>query len=193
MEFGRKLKKQRTYNFNQLGGIDSSEIITQSDVMKKLLDQIDQIAATDSTVLISGETGVGKELVARRIHQQSPRQSKPLVVVDPTTIPEHLFESELFGHEKGAFTAADRQKSGRLELSHRGTLFIDEVGEIPPAIQVKFLRVLQEKTMTRLGGTKTIYSDFRLIATTNRNLAEEVALGKTFIIASMLFRSCYRL
>jgi transcriptional regulator with PAS, ATPase and Fis domain len=100
-----------------------------------------------------------------------------MVIVDPTTIPETLIESELFGHEKGAFTGADRQKLGRIELAHRGTLFIDEVGEIPKSSQVKLLRVLQEKTLIRVGGTKTIMSDFRLIAATNRDLADEVAAG----------------
>jgi transcriptional regulator with GAF, ATPase, and Fis domain len=129
-------------------------------------------------VLISGETGVGKELLARRLHKMSPRRDYPLITVDPTTIPENLVESELFGHEKGAFTGADRQKNGRMVLAHGGTLFIDEVGEIPKSTQVKLLRVLQEKTLVRVGGTQTISSDFRLVAATNRDLAEEVAAGR---------------
>ena len=154
------------------------EIVGESSRIKAVLTQVDQVAPTDSTVLILGETGVGKELVARRIHQQSRRCDMPLIVVDPTAIPEGLVESELFGHEKGAFTGADRQKKGLLELAHQGTLFIDEVGEIPKSIQVKLLRALQEKTIQRLGGTKPLFSDFRLIAATNRDLAGQVAAGR---------------
>lgn len=154
------------------------EIVGESDPVKEMLARIDQVAATDSSVLILGETGVGKELVARRIHQLSHRRHMPLVIVDPTTIAEGLVESELFGHEKGAFTGADHRKKGRLELSHQGTLFIDEVGEIPKSIQVKLLRALQEKTTMRVGGTTPIFTDFRLIAATNRDLAGEVAAGR---------------
>jgi transcriptional regulator with GAF, ATPase, and Fis domain len=154
------------------------EIVGRSDLISDMMAQMAQVAATDSTVLILGETGVGKELVARRIHQMSNRRDMPLVIVDPTTIAEGLVESELFGHEKGAFTGADRRKKGRLELSHKGTLFVDEVGEIPKSIQVKLLRAIQEKTTMRVGGTKPIYTDFRLIAATNRDLAEEVVAGR---------------
>ena len=176
--FSRRIEKKVTRMQSQFGQTDTPEIIAQSPVMEKILDQADSVAVTSSTVLILGETGVGKELVARRIHQQSQRRNNPLVVVDPTAIPENLVESELFGHEKGAFTGAERQKRGRIEIAHRGTLFIDEVGEIPKSIQVKFLRSLQEKTMMRVGGTTTISTDFRLIAATNRDLAEEVAAGR---------------
>ena len=170
------------------------EIVGESSRIKAVLTQVDQVAPTDSTVLILGETGVGKELVARRIHQQSRRCDMPLIVVDPTAIPEGLVESELFGHEKGAFTGADRQKKGLLELAHQGTLFIDEVGEIPKSIQVKLLRALQEKTIQRLGGTKPLFSDFRLIAATNRDLAGQVAAGsgRTSITGSTSFPSRYR-
>lgn len=157
---------------------DSPEILTQSPAMEKILAQADQVAASESTVLILGETGVGKELLARRIHRMSPRRDRALVIVDPTSIPENLVESELFGYEKGAFTGADRQKKGRMELAHRGTLFFDEVGDVPKSIQIKLLRVLQEKTLVRVGGTQTISSDFRLVAATNRDLAEEVAAGR---------------
>jgi transcriptional regulator with GAF, ATPase, and Fis domain/tetratricopeptide (TPR) repeat protein len=166
---------------DQMGHLESAEgtdIITRNPAMKHLLDQADRIAASVSTVLISGETGTGKELLARRIHQMSERKTRPLVIIDPTAIPENLVESELFGYEKGAFTGADRQKKGRLELAHTGTLFIDEIGEIPKSIQVKLLRAIQEKTMVRIGGAKTIHSHFRLIAATNRDLAEEVAAGR---------------
>ncbi len=177
-EFSRQMEQKTSDQLSLLESGDSQEIITQSPSMIKTLAQTDHIAASDSTVLILGETGVGKELLARRIHQMSHRKNNPMIIVDPTVIPENLVESELFGHEKGAFTGADRQKKGRMELANKGTLFIDEVGEIPKSIQVKLLRAIQEKTMTRIGGTKSIYSDFRLVAATNRDLAEEVAAGR---------------
>jgi transcriptional regulator with GAF, ATPase, and Fis domain len=158
--------------------LDKKEMIAQSKTMTELLDQADQIARTESTVLILGETGTGKELLAKRIHAKSARSEAPFVVVDSTTIPENLLESELFGHERGAFTGADRQKIGRIELAHQGTLFLDEVGELPLSAQVKLLRVLQEKTFNRVGGNRTINSDFRLIAATSRDLAAEVAAGR---------------
>ena len=146
--------------------------------MMDVLAQVDQVAGSDCTVLILGETGVGKELLAQRVHRQSGRRDDPFVILDATTIPENLVESELFGHEKGAFTGADRRKVGRLELAHGGTVFIDEVSEIPKSIQAKFLRVLQEKTLVRVGGMQTISSDFRLVAASNRDLAAEVAAGR---------------
>ncbi|MDY6822415.1 MAG: sigma 54-interacting transcriptional regulator [Thermodesulfobacteriota bacterium] len=155
-----------------------TEIVGNSSALNKIFSQINQVAVTDSTIVILGETGVGKELIAGRIHDQSHRRDRPLVVIDPTTIPENLMESELFGHEKGAFTGADRQQKGRMEVAHKGTLFIDEVGEIPRSVQVKLLRAIQEKTFMRVGGTRTIFSDFRLIVATNRDLAQEVAAGR---------------
>jgi transcriptional regulator with GAF, ATPase, and Fis domain/tetratricopeptide (TPR) repeat protein len=177
-EFSRQMEQKTADQLGQLEPTDSLTIITQSPAMQKTLKQTDRIALSDSTVLILGETGVGKELLARRIHQMSHRKNNPMIIVDPTVLPENLVESELFGHEKGAFTGADRQKKGRMELANKGTLFIDEVGEIPKSIQVKLLRAIQEKTMTRIGGTQNITSDFRLVAATNRNLAEEVAAGR---------------
>ncbi len=156
---------------------DGLNFLTQHPVMLGILRQADQIATSDAPVLILGETGVGKELLARRLHQASSRRQSPLVIVDATTIPENLVESELFGYEKGAFTGADRRKLGRLELAHQGTLFIDEIGEISKTNQSKLLRALQEKTFTRLGGTRTLDADFRLIVATNRDLAAEVAAG----------------
>ena len=159
-------------------GGQSYEIITRSPTMVQVLDQADRVAATDSSILILGETGVGKELLARRIHENSRRVDKPLVIVDPSTMPETLVESELFGYEKGAFTGADRQKKGRLELADGGTLFIDEIGDIPLPVQVKLLRVLQEKTIMRVGSTRTLITDFRLIAATNRDIAQMVARGE---------------
>lgn len=155
--------------------LDKNGLIYQSPVMAELINQIDMAACSNSTILILGETGVGKELMARRVHTSSPRRDNAFVVVDATTISEGLFESELFGHEKGAFTSADRQKKGRLELADKGTLFIDEIGELPKSTQVKFLRAIQERSFFRVGGTRIIHSDFRLIAATNRDLAEEVA------------------
>jgi transcriptional regulator with GAF, ATPase, and Fis domain/tetratricopeptide (TPR) repeat protein len=151
------------------------ELIVESPAVLRVLEQADRIADSETTVLILGETGVGKELFARRMHAKSSRSDGPFVVVDLTTIPEGLVESELFGHEKGAFTGADRQKPGRFELADRGTLFIDEVGEIPAPVQAKLLRAIQEKAFYRVGGTRPLRSDFRLVAATNRNLAEEVA------------------
>ncbi|MBN2297291.1 MAG: sigma 54-interacting transcriptional regulator [Deltaproteobacteria bacterium] len=160
------------------GSLSPDGIISESSVMSDVLSQGDRVAATDATVLITGETGVGKELLARMIHNASRRRNGPFVVVDLAAVPETLVESELFGHEKGSFTGADRQKSGRVELAHTGTLFIDEIGDVPLSAQVKLLRVIQEKSFTRVGGTRTIASDFRLIAATNRDLARDVADGR---------------
>jgi transcriptional regulator with GAF, ATPase, and Fis domain len=157
--------------------LEEQKLVYQSQVMIDIIKQIDIAASSDSTILFLGETGVGKELAARRVHAMSPRQDKPFIVVDPTAIPETLIESELFGHEKGAFTGAAQQKKGRLELADKGTLFIDEIGELPKSIQVKLLRAIQERQFYRVGGTRMYRSDFRLIAATNRNLAAEVASG----------------
>ena len=178
LAFSRRVEQKASANLAQMGQPNPTEIVTRCPAMLNILDQIDRIAVSDSTVLILGDTGVGKELLALRLHNMSRRRDHPLVVVDPSMMPESLVESELFGHEKGAFTGADRQKPGRLELAHRGTLFIDEVGEIPKSVQVKLLRALQEKTVVRVGGTQTISCDFRLVAATNRDLAEEVSAGR---------------
>ncbi len=152
--------------------------VSENRNMAKIYQQAGKLAKTDATILLMGETGTGKEHMARWIHRQSARADKPFIIIDPTTVTENLFESELFGHEKGAFTGANRQKPGRIELAHNGTLFIDEMGEIPLTIQVKLLRVLQEKTFMRVGGTRTLSSDFRLIVATNRDLKTEVAEGR---------------
>ncbi len=157
---------------------EKSRIIARSQAMARVLEQVDQVAQTESTVIITGETGTGKELVARRIHEKSMRAKGPFIVVDSTTIPENLLESELFGHEKGAFTGADKRKIGRIEMAHQGTLFIDEIGELPLSAQVKLLRALQEKEFYRVGGTRVITSNFRLVAATNRDLAQEVGQGR---------------
>ena len=151
------------------------EIIGQSGALNQALEQISIVAPTDSTVLIQGETGTGKELIARAIHNLSERRSRTFVKLNCAAIPTGLLESELFGHEKGAFTGAIGQKIGRFELAHGGTLFLDEVGDIPLELQSKFLRVLQEQEFERLGSTRTIHVDIRLVAATNRDLAAMVA------------------
>jgi len=153
------------------------EIIGRSAAIRTVLQDIETVAPTDSTVLICGETGTGKELVARAIHERSPRSSKPFVKLNCAAIPTGLLESELFGHEKGAFTGAIMQRTGRFELANHGTAFLDEIGEIPLELQPKLLRVLQEREFERLGSTRTIKTDARLIAATNRNLAACVEDG----------------
>jgi transcriptional regulator with GAF, ATPase, and Fis domain len=153
------------------------EIVGQSDAIKYVLFKITQVAPTDTTVLITGETGTGKELVARAIHGASSRKDRPLIKVNCGALSPTLIESELFGHEKGAFTGAVGRKQGRFELAHGGTIFLDEIGELPPELQVKLLRVIQESEFERLGGNKTIKVDVRIIAATNRNLKLEVDQG----------------
>jgi formate hydrogenlyase transcriptional activator len=153
------------------------EIVGDSAALRRVLQQVEAVAATDATVLVLGETGTGKELVARALHEHSPRRERTFVKLNCAAIPTGLLESELFGHEKGAFTGAISQKVGRFELAHKGTLFLDEVGDIPPELQPKLLRVLQEQEFERLGSTRTIRTDVRLVAATNRDLAAMVAEG----------------
>lgn len=148
------------------------EIITENPEMRKLKDLIKQVARTNTTVLVTGETGTGKELIARAIHHQSLRKAKLFVKVNCAALAEGVLESELFGHERGAFTDAYIQKRGRFELANGGTLFLDEIGDIPPATQAKLLRVLQEGEFERVGGEETIKVDVRIIAATNQNLTE---------------------
>ena len=150
------------------------QIIGNSAALESVLEQVEQVAPTDSTVLIQGETGTGKELVARAIHNLSARCGRPFIKLNCAAIPFDLLESELFGHERGAFTGAIAQKIGRFELADKGTLFLDEVGDIPPGLQPKLLRVLQEQEFERLGSTRTHRVDVRLVAATNRNLVEMV-------------------
>jgi transcriptional regulator with GAF, ATPase, and Fis domain len=153
-------------------------IIGNSSALESVLEQVKHVAPTDSTVLIGGETGTGKELVARAIHSSSFRRGRAFVKLNCAAIPLDLLESELFGHERGAFTGAIAQKIGRFELADKGTLFLDEVGDIPPALQPKLLRVLQEQEFERLGSNRTHQVDVRLVAATNRNLAEMVKRGE---------------
>jgi len=153
-------------------------IIGESPAIQEVLVKIEQMAPVSSTVLIEGESGTGKELVARAIHDLSPRRGKPFIAVNCAAIPDTLLESELFGHEKGAFTGAAERRLGRFELADSGTIFLDEVGEMTPATQVKLLRVLEDRTFFRVGGTQPIKVDVRVIAATNKSLKEEVALGR---------------
>jgi len=153
-------------------------IVGQSEAMRELFDFIEKVSRTDSTVLISGESGTGKELVARAIHYRSPRRSKPLVAVNCGALPQELLESELFGHVRGAFTGAVRDRKGRFELADGGTIFLDEVSEMSPALQVKLLRVLQEREFERVGDTRTVRVDIRVIAATNQDLDELVKQGR---------------
>jgi formate hydrogenlyase transcriptional activator len=154
------------------------DIIGESATLRRVLKQVETVASTDATVLIRGETGTGKDLVARALHDLSPRRARTLVKLNCAAIPTGLLESELFGHEKGAFTGAIAQKIGRFELAHQGTLFLDEVGDIPPELQPKLLRALQEQEFERLGSTRTVRVNVRLVAATNRDLAQMVGDGR---------------
>ncbi|MEK6697516.1 MAG: sigma-54 dependent transcriptional regulator [Nitrospirota bacterium] len=177
-----EVKKLRDENFRLKRDIGkcfrAPNIVGESQVMKHVFSLVDRVAATDSTVLILGESGTGKELIASAIHYQSGRKDKPLIKVNCAALPEGLIESELFGHERGAFTGAVKRKPGRFELADGGTIFLDEVGDLPPAAQAKLLRVLQERTIERIGGTESIKVDVRLIAATNKSLEDEVKAGR---------------
>jgi DNA-binding NtrC family response regulator len=153
-------------------------IIGESAPIQELLIRLEQMAPVSSTVLIQGESGSGKELVAKAIHDLSPRRGKPFIAVNCAALPETLLESELFGHEKGAFTGAAERRLGRFELADSGTIFLDEIGEIPPSVQVKLLRVLETRTFYRLGGVQPIKVDVRVVAATNRSLRDSVAMGE---------------
>src|SRR5579859_4046412 len=152
-------------------------VVARSARMQEVLAMVERVAQTNSTVLLGGESGVGKDLIARAIHEKSRRASGPFIKINSTAIPENLLESELFGYEKGAFTGAAASKPGKFELADKGTLFLDEIGDVPPATQVKLLRVLQEREFERLGGTKTVKVDVRMIAATNRDLRAALEQG----------------
>jgi transcriptional regulator with GAF, ATPase, and Fis domain len=156
---------------------DRDAMVGKSLPMRRVREQIAQVAPTDSTVLIQGETGTGKELVARAIHERSARRERPLIKLNCAALPRDLVESELFGHEKGAFTGATQQRRGRFELADGGTLFLDEAGELPLETQAKLLRVLQEREFERVGGTRSLRTNVRVIAATNRDLQTQVASG----------------
>jgi formate hydrogenlyase transcriptional activator len=174
-----QLKSDREYLRQELSGIDPCEaIIGLSSAIKQVLERARLVAVTNTSVLITGETGTGKELVARAIHEMSPRRERLLVKVNCAAISAGLVESELFGHEKGAFTGALARRKGRFELAHGGTLFLDEVGELPLEMQAKLLRVLQEREFERVGGSETVRVDVRVVAATNRNLTELVEAGR---------------
>lgn len=172
------IRENQYYRDEQMEFRPFGEIIGTSGVILQVQELIHKVAATPSTVLIHGETGVGKELIARAIHNTSPRKDKPFIRVNCAALPDTLIDSELFGHEKGAFTGAIKTKAGRFELAHQGTIFLDEISELPLPTQSRLLRILQEKEFQRVGGTRTFYSDFRLIAATNKNLEREVEKGR---------------
>ncbi len=177
-QLSEKRREQNVYLREEIETEHNAEgMIGRSPKMLRTLEEINRVACTDATVLITGETGVGKELVARAIHAHSPRSHHPMVKVNCAVIPEGLVESELFGHERGAFTSATSRRIGRFELTHDGVLFLDEVGELPLPVQAKFLRILQDGTFERVGGTETLSTNARIIAASNRDLVKSVAEG----------------
>ena len=176
---GRELALQKTQLLKELNNFKTlDKMVGKSAELRKVSETISKVAPSKATVLITGESGVGKELVADAIHNLSNRKDKPFVKVHCAALSESLLGSELFGHEKGSFTGADTMQKGRFELAHGGTIFLDEIGEINQSIQVKILRVLQEKKFERVGGEKTIDVDVRIVAATNKNLEEEVKAGR---------------
>lgn len=178
-ELKQKLEMENTYLQSEIDlSYNFNNIISSSKNYKKILTKVEQVADTDATVLVLGETGTGKELLARAIHKLSPRSERKLIKVNCSALPENLFESELFGHEKGAFTGAYQKKIGRFELANNGTIFLDEIGEMPLDMQTKLLRVLQEGEFERVGGNETLKVDVRIIAATNRDLEKGVQSGR---------------
>jgi len=173
------VRREADYLREELHGLyNYGEILGRSPALARTLDQVEQVAATDATVLLLGESGTGKELIARALHARSRRRDKPLIKVNCAALSAGLVESELFGHERGAFTGAAERRIGRFELAHQGTLFLDEVGDVPRDVQVKLLRVLQEREFERVGGTQTFRVDTRLVAATNRDLEARIAAGE---------------
>jgi len=175
----KRLQDQNTYLWEEIrSGQNFGDIIGDSPKLRKVKQQIELVAPTDAAVLITGESGTGKELVARAVHDHSERKTRPLIKLNCSAVPEGLFESEFFGHVKGAFTGALKDKPGRFELAHSGTLFLDEIGDVPLAMQAKLLRVLQEKELERVGDTRTRKINVRIIAASNRDLKKEVDAGR---------------
>jgi formate hydrogenlyase transcriptional activator len=175
----KQLELENEYLIEEVSQLQSyGDIVGQSPALLTILKQIDMVAPTDANILIGGESGTGKELIAHEIHSRSERSHRPMIRVNCASIPRELYESEFFGHVKGAFTGAVKDRAGRFELAHNGTLFLDEVGEIPLELQSKLLRVLQEGTYERVGDEKTRKADVRIVAATNRDLKEEVEQGR---------------
>ena len=175
----RSLKNEIDYLRHEQDVIyDFDRIIAFSPVMKEIIETLKKFSNTDSTILMTGDTGTGKSFFSGTIHFNSQRRKKPFVTINCANIPETLLESELFGHEKGAFTGADKQRIGRFEQAHGGTMFLDEIGEISLSLQAKLLRVLEDKSFERVGGNQTIHADVRVIVATNRNLGKQIAAGK---------------
>jgi transcriptional regulator with GAF, ATPase, and Fis domain len=172
------LADDNRYLFNELRSVSGDEIIGSDFGLKAVMRMVQQVAPLDSPVLLQGETGTGKEIIANAIHYSSPHKDGPFIKVNCGAIPDTLLDSELFGHEKGAFTGAISQKRGRFERANKGTIFLDEIGELPPQAQVRLLRVLQTKEIERVGGTASIPVDVRIISATNRNLQEMIASGR---------------
>jgi Nif-specific regulatory protein len=175
----QKLREENTLLKHELKEkYDFTHIVGNSNAIKQVYEQVTQVARSNATVLLRGESGTGKEMIANAIHYNSLRSKRPLVKVNCAALPETLIESELFGHEKGAFTGADRFRKGRFEMAEGGTLFLDEIGDLPPQTQIKLLRVLQEREFERVGGTATIKANIRLVAATNKNLERAIADGR---------------
>ncbi len=177
VEYYTLIKENRRLRDAMRGGHGFAGMVGTNPKIQQVFRLIEKVAPTPSAVLITGESGTGKELVARAVHYNSPRDQGPFISINCAALPESLLESELFGHEKGAFTGAVALRKGRFELAHNGTMFLDEVGDMPLSLQPKLLRVLQEKTIERVGGSKTIRVDTRIVAATNKNLNEEVDTG----------------
>ena len=175
----RTLLRENEFLREQLRGkgITSDQIIYQSRSMEEVMNMAGRVSESRATVLIQGESGTGKELIAKLIHHLSPRSEQPMIIVNCAALPENLMESELFGHEKGAFTGADKRRIGRFEEAHKGTLFLDEIGELSPSVQVKLLRFLQDHEFQRIGGNQTLHSDVRIVSATNKDLEEKVKEG----------------
>ncbi len=172
-----RLKEENLALRERLATAGKELVVGESREMKRVIELVESVAPTDTTVMIRGESGTGKELIARLIHAKSPRSFGPMVAVNCGALPEGILESELFGHEKGAFTGAVGRRKGKLELADGGTLFLDEIGEVPPKVQVELLRALEEKQIVRLGGTQPVPVDFRVICATNRDLEEALRDG----------------